>query len=102
MHPVHAPAHEPPQLIVGVADLKVSAQPNAIITIFALGSCLGVACDDPVKALGGLLHAMPPDSKTCDQPEAGAAMFLDAGVPGQLASQLWLSCSRTTKRLSFA
>lgn len=49
------------QLIeVGVADAKVSASPNILIT-YALGSCVGIVLYDPVKKIGALGHPMLPD-----------------------------------------
>jgi len=70
------------KVIVGVADLAVSNNQNVILTTYSLGSCLGVAIYDPLTRVGGLLHAMLPDSaidpaKAADQP----AMFLDTGIP---------------------
>jgi len=49
------------QLIeVGVADVKVSASPNILIT-YALGSCVGIVLYDPVRKIGALGHPMLPD-----------------------------------------
>jgi len=78
--PVRAPALERLQLTVGVADLKESDQPHAVIVTYGLGSCLGVTCFDPVAGAGGMLHAMLPDSKKCDRLGAPPAMFLDTGL----------------------
>ncbi len=70
------------KLVVGVADLAVSSNPNVILTTYSLGSCLGVTIFDPVTRVGGLLHAMLPDS-TIDLTKAAAqpAMFIDTGIP---------------------
>lgn len=79
-----APIANPPlkQLIVGVADMKVSDDPGAEIVTYSLGSCLGVAIYDPLKKVGGILHLMLPDSainvsRASKQPD----MFVDTGVP---------------------
>ena len=68
--------------IVGVADMKISDQPDDIVVTHALGSCLGISVHDPVAGVGGLLHVMMPFSKinpakakTCPY------MFVDTGVP---------------------
>jgi chemotaxis protein CheD len=68
--------------IVGVADMKVSAQPEDQLITYALGSCLGVAIYDPVAVVGGLLHVMLPLS-TVDPAKAAEnpCMFVDTGVP---------------------
>ncbi len=69
------------RVVVGIAELAVSNNPNAILTTYALGSCVGVAVYDPVIRVGGLLHAMLPDS-TIDPAKAQAqpGMFVDTGV----------------------
>ena len=43
-------------VIVGVADMKVSRDPRVILVTHSLGSCIGVAVYDPVVKVGGLLH----------------------------------------------
>jgi chemotaxis protein CheD len=68
--------------IVGVADVKVSNEPDARLITYALGSCLGIAVHDPVAGVGGLLHVMLPTG-TIDPAKMAAkpAMFVDSGVP---------------------
>lgn len=66
---------------VGVADLAVSADVNAEIVTYALGSCLGVAIYDAHARVGGLLHAMLPDSAIGGGAGEDAARFVDTGVP---------------------
>ncbi len=69
-------------LTVGVADLKVSGTKGDVIITHALGSCLGITIYDPATNVGGMLHAMLPDS-TID-PKKGLEspfMFVDTGVP---------------------
>jgi chemotaxis protein CheD len=70
------------KVVVGVADVAVSNNQNVILTTYSLGSCLGVAIYDPLTRVGGLLHAMLPDS-SIDRQKAAAqpAMFLDTGIP---------------------
>jgi chemotaxis protein CheD len=68
--------------IVGVADMKVSANPNDTLITYALGSCLGITIHDPVACVGGLLHVMLPSSIV----DPGRAkedpfMFVDTGFP---------------------
>ena len=69
-------------LVVGVADMVVSNDPNAELVTYSLGSCLGITVYDPTKKVGGLLHVMLPDSKI-DPVKALTApyMFVDTGVP---------------------
>ena len=47
---------------VGMADLNVCKSPDGLTTL-GLGSCVGICLRDPVSKVGGLAHAMLPDSK---------------------------------------
>jgi chemotaxis protein CheD len=70
------------QIVVGVADMKVSNQPEDVLVTHALGSCIGVAIYDPVSRVGGILHYMLPDSSL--DPVKGQEnpfMFADTGIP---------------------
>jgi chemotaxis protein CheD len=40
--------------VVGLADMKISADRAEELITYALGSCLGVAIHDPVAGVGGL------------------------------------------------
>ncbi len=55
-----------------------------MIVTYALGSCLGVTCYDPVRRTGGLLHALLPDATATSRPNSPPAMFLDTGIPALL------------------
>jgi chemotaxis protein CheD len=69
-------------LTVGVADMKISAGKGDVIVTHALGSCLGITIYDPQSGVGGMLHAMLPDS-SIDPKKAqeNPFMFVDTGVP---------------------
>jgi len=69
-------------LIVGVSDMKVSNDREAILITYSLGSCIGVAIYDSVARVGGLLHYMLPES-VLDQEKArkNPYMFADTGIP---------------------
>jgi chemotaxis protein CheD len=70
------------QIVVGVADMKVSNQQEQVLVTHALGSCIGVAIYDPVARVGGILHFMLPESSL--DPAKGQEnpfMFADTGLP---------------------
>ncbi len=70
------------KIIVGIADMRVSNDPSAILVTYSLGSCIGVSIYDPVAKVGGLLHFMLPESKIApDKAEEKPFMFADTGVP---------------------
>lgn len=69
-------------LIVGIADCRISDDPDSVLVTYALGSCVAVAIHDPVSRVGGLLHFMLPESaldpaKARERPY----MFADTGIP---------------------
>ncbi|RKY55352.1 MAG: chemotaxis protein CheD [Candidatus Neomarinimicrobiota bacterium] len=68
--------------IVGVADMKISDQPEDELVTHALGSCLGIAAYDPVAVVAGLLHVMLPLSTiNPEKAKQNPCMFVDTGVP---------------------
>ena len=48
-------------IIVGISDMKVSHDPDTLIT-YALGSCVGTCLYDAVRHIAGLSHVLLPDS----------------------------------------
>jgi chemotaxis protein CheD len=74
-----------PKMVVGVGELAVSNDAWVVLATYSLGSCVAVSIYDPVARVGGLLHAMLPDSGI--DPAKGAAqpaMFIDTGLPALL------------------
>ena len=76
------PALMPKRIVVGVGGLAVSTNRAGRLTTFSLGSCLGITIYDPVSKVGGMVHAMLPDSslnpaKAAQHP----GMFVDSGIP---------------------
>jgi chemotaxis protein CheD len=71
--------------IVGISEMKVSAEPGEVLVTFALGSCVGLTLYDPVTRTGGLLHSMLPLSKIDPAKAArNPQMFVDTGVAALL------------------
>jgi len=74
-------------LIVGIADSKISNNKDDVVITYALGSCVGIVVFDPLVRVGGLLHYMLPDStldlvKAREDPD----MFADTGIPALFKS----------------
>lgn len=63
---------------VGMADWNVCKSPDGITTL-GLGSCVGICIRDPVAKIGGLAHAMLPDSRQVGIGE-NRAKFADTGI----------------------
>jgi chemotaxis protein CheD len=91
------------RLVIGVGALEVSKDPGAVLTIFSLGSCLGVAIYDPVVRAGGLLHAMLPDS-SINPARAGErpAMFVDTGLAALFRAAYQLGAEKHRLRICVA
>ncbi|MDB6054767.1 MAG: cheD [Verrucomicrobiales bacterium] len=71
-----------PKTVIGIAEMAVSTREGDVLVTYALGSCLGIAIYDPVAKVGGLMHAMLPDSSIDPQKAAlYPAMFIDSGLP---------------------
>lgn len=69
-------------IVVGVGDCAWSADPEAVLVTYALGSCIGLAIHDPVAGVAGLLHFMLPESKIDkDKASSRPYMFADTGIP---------------------
>jgi chemotaxis protein CheD len=69
-------------VVVDIADLKVTNDANAALITYSLGSCIGVALWDPVAKVAGMLHYMLPESSISpEKAESNPAMFCDTGVP---------------------
>jgi chemotaxis protein CheD len=83
------------KLVVGIAELAVSNNPDLTLVTYSLGSCLGVAMYDPVARVAGLLHAMLPDSSIAPQKAAAQpAMFVDTGIPSLFRSAYELGAQK--------
>lgn len=69
-------------LVVGVGDMKVSNDPEAVLITYSLGSCIAVGIYDSIGAVGGILHYMLPES-SLDKGKAqkNPYMFGDTGIP---------------------
>jgi chemotaxis protein CheD len=85
-------------LVVDIAEMRISNNPDEILITYSLGSCIAVAMYDPVLCLGGLIHCMLPLSKVNrEKAESRPFMFVDTGMQlmlGQLY-ELGLRKNRT-------
>lgn len=74
-------AAAPGQVVVGIADAKVSTDPASSLITHALGSCVGVTVYDRQRQIGGLLHILLPES-SLDAEEAvrNPYKFADTGI----------------------
>jgi chemotaxis protein CheD len=87
-------------IVVGVADMKVSNDPEDILVTYSLGSCIGIAVHDPVARVGGILHFMLPGSEL-DRGKASQKpfMFADTGIPRLFKSAYELGAKKNRMRV---
>lgn len=83
---------------VGVSDAEVSSGDVLLVTS-GLGSCLGIALYDPQSGVGGLLHAMLPES--ADHPGPPEKFVID-GIDEMLEQLERAGASRRTLRAKLA
>jgi chemotaxis protein CheD len=89
-------------LIVGMGDMLVSNDVTAQLVTYSLGSCVGVAIYDPIAKVGGLLHAMLPDSTiNPDRAEARPYMFVDTGLPAMFHAVYALGGAKMRMQVRF-
>lgn len=69
-------------LVVGMGEMLASNDVNSTLLTYSLGSCVAVAIYDPFAKVGGLLHAMLPDSAFgSERASERPLMFVDTGLP---------------------
>lgn len=68
-------------IVIDIADMKISNNPEDTLITYSLGSCLGVSAYDPNVPIGGILHCMLPLSKTDTiKAKDNPYMFVDTGL----------------------
>jgi chemotaxis protein CheD len=83
---------------VGVSDAQVTTRDVALVTS-GLGSCLGIALYDPGSGIGGLLHAMLPES--ADHPGPPEKFVVD-GIDQMIEELEQAGASRRSIRAKMA
>jgi len=69
------------RVVVGVGDVTISSERGAILSTFALGSCVGMVLFDSKNGVGGLLHFMLPFSAVAaEKSRKQPFLFADTGI----------------------
>lgn len=67
--------------VVGIGDMKVSADQADTLVTYALGSCIGVAAYDTSLKVGGLLHIMLPSAAASpERAQKNPNVYADTGL----------------------
>lgn len=90
-------------IVVGISDMKVSANNGDSIITYSLGSCIGVAIYDPLAKVGGILHYMLPESSLDkEKAEKNPFMFADTGIPTLFKSAYALGAKKQRMKVVIA
>ena len=82
-------------VVVEIADMKVSSNPEATLVTYALGSCIAVIVHDAKLRAGGMIHYMLPLSETSpEKARDRPAMFADTGIPMLFHAMYALGCKK--------
>jgi chemotaxis protein CheD len=66
---------------VPIGEMAVSADPEDVLVVFGLGSCVVICLYDPVVQVGGMLHALLPGRVNSRNGVGKPTKFVDCGVP---------------------
>lgn len=84
------------QIVVGMGGMIVSNDKAAQLVTYSLGSCVGITIYDPIAKVGGLLHAMLPDSIINPRrAEERPLMYVDTGIPAMFHAAYALGGKKT-------
>jgi chemotaxis protein CheD len=82
-------------ITVGMADLAVTNDPDAVLVTYALGSCMAVLVHDPLRNAAGMIHYMLPLARiTPEKSRERPAMFADTGIPLLFERMYGLGCRK--------
>lgn len=83
------------QIILGMGAMDISNDPNKVLKIFALGSCIGLGLFCPSKNVVGLAHVALPQSNTDkEKAEKLPGYFADTAVDALLQKMNELGCPK--------
>lgn len=83
------------QIVVNIADARVSNKPDDVLVTYSLGSCVGVAIHDAEHGVGGLIHCMLPlSSVDTNKAQEKPFMFVDTGMTRFLTELFKLGLTR--------
>ena len=76
--PVLDPGKTP--IHVGLGDVQITGDQDAVLACYGLGSCVCVCAYDPAMKIGGMAHVVLPES-TISTNGSGSTKFADTAVP---------------------
>jgi chemotaxis protein CheD len=80
-------------IVIGLAEMQVSADPSAVLTCLGLGSCIGLSAYDPFSKVGGMAHIVLPSSN--GRTVEPSPKYADTAVPLLLGEMERLGANRS-------
>ena len=80
-------------VVVGLGEVRVTSDPQAVLVCLGLGSCVGVCAYDPVAKVGGMAHIMLPSST--HHTGKGSNKHADLGVPALMRKMIGSGASKS-------
>lgn len=80
-------------VVVSLAEMQVSDDPDMVLTCLGLGSCVGLTAYDRVKRVGGLVHIVLPESRPGTTTSPGK--FADLAVPALVEKLIELGAAES-------
>ena len=66
---------------VQIGEMVISANPNDVLVVYGLGSCVAICLYDSAARVGGLLHALLPGHGWSKNGHGAPTRFVDQGLP---------------------
>jgi chemotaxis protein CheD len=78
-----------------IGDMVVSTDPEEVLIVYGLGSCVAICLYDPATQIGGMLHALLPTSNGYRHAVSNPTKFVDQGLPLLIDSLTVLGAKRS-------
>ncbi|OQX11742.1 MAG: hypothetical protein BWK76_18695 [Desulfobulbaceae bacterium A2] len=88
------------RIVITVGESHVDHDPEVVVETF-LGSCVGLACYDPIRRVGGLIHMLLPEG-TRERARDRPCAYVQSGIPSLLARLEDLGAERKSLRAYLA
>ena len=83
------------RILIGIAEMVISDDPEIILCAPHLGSCLGISAYDPKRKIGAMIHCLLPISKS--DPEKAKEkpyMYTDTGFAAMISDLIGRGAGR--------
>jgi chemotaxis protein CheD len=67
--------------IVPIGEMITSVDPDDVLVVYGLGSCVVICLYDPLAKVGGMLHALLPGPTWGRKNKGGPTKFVSQGLP---------------------